>query len=535
MKRVHPEYYALVNGQREDGGTANECLSSLGLFTQNTAFLRVIYDHYDVPIISVMPADGFTSMCQCRWCDGQATLDRGRAGFYSDYVWKYIDRVAKAIETTHPDKLILGGAYSTYQLPPNEIDKLNSNVVVDIVNGRPRYTTDDAQQAADRKLREQWLSKTDHKLSLFTNQFTRGYRPGYLPHVMARGMQESQGQLWRTFLWVSQDRGGLENPGVNHLIPYVLTRFWWDQNRDIDALMNEYYDKFYGPAANEMQALIEHCQAHYLELTESKEALNTMFELFDAAKAKVSPESDYGKRIALVDEYLNHLRSRRDQLNKGRGDMPEFGAENLPNDGLWGEAKANFKLDGKLNEAFWDHMHGRLREVQTGRAPTYRTQFNVLSGRDAIYFGIRCERPGDGEVTIGADQDGDPAIWRGDNVEILLETDKHSYYQIAISPSGAVTDLDRASGQTYRWKSKAEVGTHITDDYWSVEVRIPFVEETDDPLHLVNGSRPSRNLPWYFNVCRQHVYEGGRVLSAYSPTGTASFHDPMKFAELYTR
>ena len=40
----------------------------------------------------------------------------------------------------------------------------------------------------------------------------------------------------------------------------------------------------------------------------------------------------------------------------------------------------------------------------------------------------------------------DPAIWQGDAVALMLETDQHSYYEIAVNPAGAVCD----AGQTHQ-------------------------------------------------------------------------------------
>ena len=46
-------------------------------------------------------------------------------------------------------------------------------------------------------------------------------------------------------------------------------------------------------------------------------------------------------------------------------------------------------------------------------------------------------RPDD-KPNIATTKNGDQAIWYGDVVEIELATDAHSYYQLAISPSGAL-------------------------------------------------------------------------------------------------
>jgi predicted negative regulator of RcsB-dependent stress response len=152
-----------------------------------------------------------------------------------------------------------------------------------------------------------------------------------------------------------------------------------------------------------------------------------------------------------------------------------------------------------------------------------------------LYFAIRCdERPGE-KLNVTSTRREDQSLWYGDCVEIHLETDSHSYYQLAINPAGALVDIDRGADKHswYRWESQAEVATQVADDHWTVEIRIPVTTDENDPLNFVVGRKPSVSLPWHFNVCRQRIREHGAEYSAFSPTGTAGFHAPHKFAQFY--
>jgi hypothetical protein len=82
------------------------------------------------------------------------------------------------------------------------------------------------------------------------------------------------------------------------------------------------------------------------------------------------------------------------------------------------------------------------------------------------------------------------------------------------------------------------VATHIGENGWSIEVRLPLAaanQEALDPLNGVAGRKPSESYPWYFNVCRQRPRPNGTELSAFSPTGQDHFHDLTRFAKLYIR
>ena len=178
---------------------------------------------------------------------------------------------------------------------------------------------------------------------------------------------------------------------------------------------------------------------------------------------------------------------------------------------------------------------GSLREIQTGRAPTFGTTVKTAWIGNDLYFAIRCDEHRGEKLNIAATKKDDAALWYGDALEILIETDVRSYYQIAISQSGSVADLDRSAARNewFSWDSQAEVATQIADDHWTAEIRIPVTKDENDPLHQVIGRYPTASLPWHINVCRQRIRDHGAEHSAFSPTGASHFHDTMKFANFF--
>ncbi len=558
QRASHPEYYVLLpNGQRDtESKTANACLSSPGFFAETVAYARLMFDHYDMPIISVMPHDGF-NQCQCNECKGQATIDRGPSGLASDYVWKFVVRVANELAKTHPDRKVFCGAYSTYRLPPLSIDRLPDNVWVQITNGRPIRELDDETHNDAAELRRQWQAKTRNPLSVTLNYtpFTnRGaYRPQYWPHVIARGLRDTSGQVWREDVWLSSGKGGLHHPGVSHLNPYVISRLWWDADQDVDALLNEYYHLFYGPAAAEMKAFIEFCETHYARLGSAGEAAGEALRLFDQAKAATTPESVYGRRIALVDEFLITLRNRSSQMIAARpAGLPQFRLIDMGKD-KWRDARDTLVIDGEIDEPFWTgySLRGNLKDSRTGKKPKYPTHFRARWWNGSLYFAIHCTGEPGVLPIIGGSGDGDPTIWNGEHVELLIETDKHSYYQIVMNPDGLITCLDRGADKKnwFDWSAQAEVATHRGDDFWSVELKLPVTSSDEDPLHQLEGSMPFKSrasalesgkgtsLPWYFNLFRKRAGSDDGETTAFSPIGPEpkSFHDTRRFGEIYVQ
>ena len=548
----HPDWFALYGGKRHtdtDQRNHQLCYSNEELLRESVHFAQAQFDHYDMDVVSIMPPDGYTAMCQCRLCEGKESPELGERGRLSNYVWGFVNRVAQEIGKSHPGKKISNCAYGVYTAPPSNIDKLAPNIQVIIVGGR-RPTHADRDEL--RRLRQAWAKKTDNPLEIFENYpFTgRGfYLPAYIPRVMGESINETKGMSRGEDIWITMDFKE-KAIGYNHFLLYFTARMYWGgKAQDAVAMFNEYVRLFYGPAAQEMRAFFAYCEAHWRAMEKDADKTSHALELFAAAKAKVAEDSVYGvgvkgsarsdkglssvygRRIALIDNYLDGLRSKSVQLAQRRGPVPKLR--------LVSGSRGEVVVDGKLGDEPWRKCPvastGRMSELQTGRLPVYGTSIKTAWLGNILYFAIRCEEHPGEELNIAATKDGDQAMWYGDAVEILLETESHSYYQIVVNPAGALIDLDRGTDRYnwFRWSSQAEVATHVADDHWTVEIRIPVTQDANDPLHQVVGRRPTRSLPWHINLCRQRIRENGSEYSAFSPTGTKGFHERMKFAHFY--
>lgn len=530
----HPEWFALYGGRRhtQPGQRLNQlCYSNEELFRETVRYVRAQFDHFDMDEVSVMPPDGYTAICQCGLCEGKDTPDRGYRGALSDYVWGFVNRVAKEVRKTHPDRKISNCAYGTYTQPPKKIAKLEPNVQVIIVGGR-RPTSD--ARGEIRQLRREWAAKTDNPIVVFENYPFTGrnfYLPAYIPRVMGESINATKGVSRGEDIWLTMDFGE-DAIGYNHFLIYFTARMYWGgTEQDAVTMFEEYCRLCYGPAADGMRSFFTYCEDHWREMETDGGKADRALELFAAARAAASEDSVYAQRIALVDNYLKGLRSKSKQLAERRGPVPRLR--------LVGDPRGDIVIDGKLDESIWQNCPvastGQLRELQTCRQPIFGTAIKTSWIGGNLYFAIRCDdHPGE-ELNIATTKNGDQAIWYGDVVEILLDTESHSYYQIAINPSAARIDLDRGADKNnwFRWDSQAEVATQVADDHWTIEIRIPVVRDENDPLHQVIGRKPTQSLPWRINVCRQRIRENGSEYSAFSPTGTAGFHKPIKFAHFY--
>jgi len=542
VKKEHPEYYALWNGKRanEHDGYGAPCLSSEGLFQETVRYVRAEYDIYGKQVVSVGPCDSFGSLCQCDLCKGKDTPGRGWDAQLSDYVWGFVDRVAKEVYKTHPDRRVSCAAYSTYLQPPEKIKTFSPNVAVIFCQARMTFY-DPKQRKRFEDLVDAWLDKLPSKdISVFEyylagwiNRSPYDGVPVYFTRSIAENLRFLKGKSKGEAIEVYRTHQAAKTPDilpVSHLNIYVTSRYYWDASQDLNVLLDEYYEKFYGPAAKEMKAFIEYSEANWPVMVKKPEPIDKATELLGAARRAAGENTVYARRIDGIVKYLEPLKALREKVAIGRTNAPQAFAV---------EKEGEIKLDGKLDKPFWkDVPVYELKELVSGGAPANKTAFQVVWSGKSLIFGIKCEDSDMKGLNMSAAKNEDANIFNDDAIELELETAAHSYYQIAINPAGFLVDVDRENRIDTRWSSGAEAAAFRGDNFWSLEVRVPTAGDnaaTIDPASGVAGEKPTKEKPWFFNVCRQRTREKDKEHSAFSPTGSHSFHEVMKFGELIVK
>ncbi|MCA1810062.1 MAG: DUF4838 domain-containing protein [Lentisphaerae bacterium] len=100
MFEAHPEYYALIAGRRwYDGDRGQACFSSAALKDEAVNYARAMFDLLDEPTVDLWPEDGLR-MCECDQCAGLSPAEA---------VFGFVDRVAREVYKTHPDRMITCG------------------------------------------------------------------------------------------------------------------------------------------------------------------------------------------------------------------------------------------------------------------------------------------------------------------------------------------------------------------------------------------------------------------------------------------
>ena len=115
----------------------------------------------------------------------------------SDYVWGYVNRVAKELYKTHPNRMTSGLSYGAYKLAPEKIDKLSPNLALIICQGRSRFH-DRSARTEMLELRQSWLDKlTSKELYIYDYYLQSCPRysvsdiPVYFPHSIAEDLRST--------------------------------------------------------------------------------------------------------------------------------------------------------------------------------------------------------------------------------------------------------------------------------------------------------------------------------------------------------
>ncbi|MFA7160938.1 MAG: DUF4838 domain-containing protein, partial [Kiritimatiellia bacterium] len=501
------------------------CLSSEGLFSNMLAYARAFFDtHPDAPAFPIMPTDGFSVMCQCELCKGKNTPERGAQGHMSDYVWGFVDRVAGEIAKSHPGKKIGCCAYTSYYLPPTF--PLHTNVIAMICRWRQEDAENPGSRTNTLAVRKAWQDKLSPN-SLYTWDYYLNFRPGgertglptFFPHAIAADLKSWKGILQGEFIEVGKNGGRMAYPGVNHLNIYLTARLYWDCDQDVDKMLADYYDRFFGPAREEMKNFYERAEKTFMKL-EAADIEFLMANLKTAAE-KAGTNTVYGQRVALLQSECGPKLS---ELLMQRNSKEEYARlEILIQPGLAAT------VDGTPDEPLWAHSQtNALRDTIKGEPPKIPASFKIGCNSSNLYIAVICQEPDMKSLRATGVKRDDMNIWMDDAVEVILKTPKHKYYQFAVNANGALVDLDRQKGlQGILWDSGASAAVLKGTNQWTLEMSIPWKD--------IEGDIPSAEQPWHINICRSRERDSGSESSIFVPSGKPTFHNTDKMSVLVVK
>ena len=244
---AHPEWYSLNNGRRSRDGQL--CLSNPALLKELCKRLRDTMSCRPEPMVwSVSPNDNYNA-CECENCKRLDSLYGGQSGML---LW-FVNQVARRF----PDKTISTLAYQYTRKAPTSGIKPEPNVQImlcPIESGRqaPIPQTD----PAFRKDMEDWAQLTDNiYLWDYVVQFRNFWNPFPNLHVLQPNLQYFRDNGVR--MMFEQATGANNVTSWMDIRCYMIAKLLWNPDTNIDSIMADFYQGYYGEAGKHVKEIID--------------------------------------------------------------------------------------------------------------------------------------------------------------------------------------------------------------------------------------------------------------------------------------
>lgn len=551
-KKFPPHYGACGVPNYSDPGFRAACV----------AWARAIFDTFpQIGALTLGPPDGGIPH---DWRDRKKYESKGISepqGF-ADIMWDFNCAIAQELKKSHPDKGLLW--YCRNELIPNQLLSGNAEVPDNLIAPAGVMTPQD--MVLDTTFRN-WQKAREDKAGFFRItgkgvvgqlawQYWLAYRsptaPRY-PMFFGHRLQE----LYRygikymdgTFMevapaWQSSGTKGNERYRIGevplvHLMMYVNMKLLWDPDLDLDALLNEYYRLWFGPAEAGMKDFHEFAEQVWSRqesrsVTETsgflkEEDVPLYFEKLAAAKALTEEGSLYYKRIQAMEDGYAPLKKLFPGIKReGKWIRNYRVPEEFPLDGDLHKYPCNPTPEGQEKRfppvgCGWHTMvNHRTGEPLRGDALAYRTHVSInfqIQSRTLCIAAI-CFEPDMNSLVAGTKLNDDFGIFNDDVIEIYLDSPQRSYFKIVVNSNGAIWDESQDQSiinrdtQSEQWNPGTRAIVRKYDDRWEMEVRIPCAD--------LGALGPTKQYPWGLQVGRTRISNLGfnnRGVYSLAPTG----------------
>ena len=317
--KENAEFYALVDGKRI---SRQHCVSNPDLVAHMIQDVKDRRAAGKGPVIAMGPNDG-RGFCECENCKA---IDGGDFDPFSNelsvtdrYIW-FFNQILEGVNDEYPDTRLAFYVYHSYMRPPKRwipdvrIQGALAPIALDRIHGF-------SNPVAPEKSYAKWLYQEWGKI--LPELYDRGYWsnlacPGY-PFIIIDRLRDEIPACHEMGLrgWRVET---FPNYGPQFPTMYVAAKLMWNHEADVDALLDDCFDKFFGPAAGPMGAYIrlmdqalaqsEHCTGsswdmplHYpAELRKMARAL-----LNDGQKRSATAGGIYAERVTMITQTFDLL------------------------------------------------------------------------------------------------------------------------------------------------------------------------------------------------------------------------------------
>lgn len=254
----HPEYYALIAGERRPGRHSQWCLTNPEVFEIVAARIDSIFRaNPGMKTISVSQNDGNDTYCTCPACKAVDEYEGSPSG--------NLVRFLNALAERFPDKEFSTLSYLYSVQPPKHVRPLpNVNIMLcDIDCRREVPLTDNESGRFFMQALEGW-GKISNNIFVWDYgiNFDNLVSPFPNFHILRPNiLQFKKNHATMLFEQVNGERG----VDFSEMRAWILAKLMWNPSQDTDSLMTVFTDGYYGAAAPYMREYRKSLEKSLLE------------------------------------------------------------------------------------------------------------------------------------------------------------------------------------------------------------------------------------------------------------------------------
>jgi len=250
----HPEYFPMVRGKRTLVSTSagpGPCISNPEVVK---IIIRKVREHFDKHPESLTVSLGMTDggWCECPACqamDGPSIEIDGDTAPKSQRYYTFLNQVAKALQVSHPGRMIGVLGYAGAEYPPRDV-KVEPNILPYICYTRANWF-DRKVREADLRCVDEWLSRVD-QIGIYEYLYGMGFSTPriynhYLAELLRHVARKAKGRNCGFYAEIYANHG-LDGPKA-----WVTEKLLWNPEQDVDPLVRRWCSAVFEEAAPAME------------------------------------------------------------------------------------------------------------------------------------------------------------------------------------------------------------------------------------------------------------------------------------------
>lgn len=249
----HPEYFALIDGKRVPDKQL--CLTDPDVLRITTEkVFSWIEERPDIEIFEVSQNDGY-GPCECEKCQAIVKEEGSEMG----PILRFVNAVADEVAKKHPGKYIDTLSYAYSETPPL-ITKPRDNVIIRLCHWAPACGVHGISTCPTNEVYRQEL---DGWKKISTHTFIWDYMVTFGAYLAPYPNWWSIGDDTRYYaenrvhgvMW----QGSYQSLGgeMSDLRAYIAAQMLWHPDQDVDAVIDDFLNGFYGSAARPIREYLE--------------------------------------------------------------------------------------------------------------------------------------------------------------------------------------------------------------------------------------------------------------------------------------